>query len=208
MKKPEMDNNQLMKDKNKAYKPIYDGIEKTLTELSVPITFFTDMLEKDDDWSFVIKIHALIESSITHLLISALEQPVLKDVFSKTDISNVSTGRLAFVKALGLLPKKYITFIHQLSSLRNELVHDVRNINFHFEEYFDALEKKDHKKLNAVLSSLGSTVKDVVPYLDKNKSTNQYVRENPRKAIGQASVSIIARIYLHKIGYKLGDENE
>ena len=196
----------IMKDKRETFKPIYDGIEKTLAELSVPLSFYSDMLKKGDDWSFIIKTHALIESAITHLLVTALKQPALQEIFPKLNISR----KMDFVKSLGLLPPKHITFIKELSELRNKLVHNVHNINFNFTKYFAALEKDDKQKLNSVLNSIGGIIRDLIIHLDNNSSKNQFVhvvRENPRFVILQGSIRIIARIYLHKIGYKISDQD-
>ena len=59
--------------------------------------------ENENDWSFVIKVHALIEAAISHLLTEDLCRPELADLFSRLDMSNKATGKAAFVKALNLL---------------------------------------------------------------------------------------------------------
>ncbi|MGC2424486.1 MAG: hypothetical protein WA666_09060 [Nitrospirota bacterium] len=194
-----------MKDMNKAFKPIYDGIENVLDKLTGSSLFYTEMLKEDDDWSFVIKNHALIESALTYLLVNTLKQPQLQKIFSMINISDDRTGKIAFIKSLGLLPKNHITFIHALSTLRNQLVHDIHNVNFSFKEYFQELETKNKQGLKSNLKKLGCIMQDLIPIYDRKISKEQYIRQNIRLVILQGSVSIIARIYLHEIGHIIDD---
>ena len=89
---------------------------------------FFESLDSDDenDWSFVIKAHALAEAAVSHLLTEAVKRPELSDLFSRLDMSNKTTGKAAFVKALGLLGEEERRFVSAFSELRNRLVHDVR----------------------------------------------------------------------------------
>jgi len=51
---------------------------------------FLESLKNEDDWSFVIKIHALLEAAVSHLLCKTLGRDELADVLSFTELS----GRL------------------------------------------------------------------------------------------------------------------
>ena len=53
--------------------------------------------EDENDWSFVIKLHALVEAAVAHLLTEQLSRPELSDLFAHLDISNKTTGKAAFV---------------------------------------------------------------------------------------------------------------
>jgi hypothetical protein len=93
------------------------------------------LYDREDDWSFVIKSHAFLEAALTHLLADHLGKADLLPVFAYLETSNVRTGKLAFVKAFDLLDKGARRFIHTLSELRNDLVHEVGNVNFSFSSY-------------------------------------------------------------------------
>ncbi len=80
----------------------------------------------------MIKSHAFLEAALTHLLADHLGKEDLLPVFAYLETSNVRTGKLAFVKAFDLLDKGARRFIHTLSELRNDLVHEVSNVNFNF----------------------------------------------------------------------------
>ena len=80
-----------------------------------------------DDWTLIVKLHAMIETGLNGALVKELERPALADVIAKLDTSNQMTGKAAFAKALGILGKPSITFLQKLSELRNHCVHDIKN---------------------------------------------------------------------------------
>lgn len=125
---------------------------------------FFESLDRDDesDWSFIIKVHALIEASISHLLTEHLGRSELNDVFSRLDMSNKTTGKVAFVEALKLLEKSERRFISSLSELRNTLVHDVRNVNFDLAEHVESMEKEKQDAFLKNFNLLSTDVTDDV----------------------------------------------
>src|SRR6218665_1056414 len=80
------------------------GILKLETKIGVRENFFRDLLG-GDDWSFVIKLHALFEAACTHLLLFHFKEPELTEVFSRLELSNKATGKIAFLGKLKLLGK-------------------------------------------------------------------------------------------------------
>jgi len=124
--------------------PPIDAIKDLVQELGVPSTFFHALLE-EDDWSFVIKLHSLIEAAVTHLLTVTLDKPEIRDLMSRLELSNLTTGKLAFAKCLGILSSEDIRFIQKLSELRNELVHDVTKVNVNLDMFFSSLSEPDRK---------------------------------------------------------------
>lgn len=97
---------------------------------------FCFKLQLEDDWSFVVKLHALIECAVAEQITHAFDRKELADIFSRIELSNNRTGKVAFVKSLGLLPAQHIQFIRSLSELRNELAHNVHNITVNLTEFF------------------------------------------------------------------------
>jgi hypothetical protein len=115
-------------------------------QLGLPTGFLLSLYTHEDDWSFVIKSHAFLEAALTHLLAEHLGKEDLLPVFAYLETSNVRTGKLAFVKAFDLLDKGARRFIHTLSELRNDLVHEVSNVNFKFETHVAQLSDKERKE--------------------------------------------------------------
>lgn len=128
------------------------GVER---DLGLPKGFIA-RLQEEDDWSFVIKLHALVEAATSHLL-SQVVDARLDDVFSFLELSNKRTGKLAFIGALDLLSKPIRRYISALSELRNLLVHNVRNVGFQFDGYIASLNKEQRRNF---LESFGASLKD------------------------------------------------
>lgn len=87
-------------------------------------------LRNDDDWTFVIKLHAMIEAGLNHLLNHHFDNPRRAPTFARLETSDKRTGKIAFVQACELLPDSSVRFIRAISEVRNLLVHDVRNFGF------------------------------------------------------------------------------
>ena len=111
---------------------IIKAVTATLTSIGLSEDFFNGLLNQGNDWTFIIKSHALLESAITHLIVADLDRSELAPIVSNLEMSNTKVGKVAFTKELGLLTKDYRSFIRNLSELRNQLVHDIRNTAFSF----------------------------------------------------------------------------
>jgi hypothetical protein len=110
----------------------------------VPAGFF-DNLKAEDDWSFIIKSHALIEAACAELLTEYVGSMELLDPFSRLELSNKRSGKIAFLKSLNLLDEDERRFVSSLSELRNILVNNVRNTVFDLSVHISSLDKKQRK---------------------------------------------------------------
>ena len=115
------------------------ALETLEKEMGVPEGFFKN-LGREDDWSFIVKLHALIESALTHELVASLDDERLRGFVSKL---NLRSGKLALASALERISKENRAFAEGIASIRNELVHDARNANFTLTKRFESLP--DHK---------------------------------------------------------------
>ena len=75
-------------------------------------------LPHHDDWSVLIKSHALVEGAVSSMLSAALD-PRLRKVFSLLELGKDSTGKLEFAKALDMLTSEQRAFVRELSKMRN-----------------------------------------------------------------------------------------
>ncbi|MCM2538690.1 hypothetical protein [Burkholderia glumae] len=98
-----------------------------------------------DDWSLVIKSHALIESLVTELIVSKIDQPTMKSFIERLPLSDNEIGKIRIAKDYGILSAGQRSFLKNFSELRNRLVHRVENINFKFLEYVANLDKNQKK---------------------------------------------------------------
>jgi hypothetical protein len=102
-------------------------------------------LFKEDDWSLVIKTHAMLEAIVTDLIIARTNEAQLKSVVERLPLHDNQIGKLAIVKQYGLLTKGQLRFIRCASELRNELVHRLENIDFCFEQYVASMDGNQRK---------------------------------------------------------------
>jgi len=136
------------------YKSNYDkGIQKLELKIGAKKGFFGRIFD-EDDWSFIIKLHALVEAACTHLLLFHFREPQLSDVIARLELSNNTIGKLAFLKSLNLLGKSNRRYIRSLSELRNSLVHDIRNTVFSLEKMVSSLSSKELKNFTLKFSPL------------------------------------------------------
>jgi len=123
---------------------------------------FVDNLKSDDDWSFIIKLHALFEAACTHLLLFHFQEPDLADVFSRLDISAIPIGKLAILGKLNLLGEEDRRFIRSLSELRNSLVHDVRNHRYSLAAMIAEFNQDQIRKFAVSFSPYETRIRDLM----------------------------------------------
>jgi hypothetical protein len=130
-----------------------DDITDLEQDLGLPLGFF-NRLGEEPDWSFVIKLHALFEAAITHLLEAKLKEPGLQKFVANLNMGG-QFGKLSLVKSLEVLPPLLLRYIEALSAVRNDCIHDVRNVDFEFKRYIASLsEGKRQSLLGAIASNI------------------------------------------------------
>jgi hypothetical protein len=157
-------------------------------EFGLPSNFVDDLFLQTDDWSFVIKSHALIESLCTQLLLEHLKQPLLDKFVAKMDL----TRKRQMLKALqpDLFSGPENTALNQLGALRNRVVHNVRNTQFSF-----AVEYADPDALKKLLGEF-SPVWPPAKFVTVLLST-------PRAAIWAAVVALSAKLHTALTGNRI-----
>ncbi len=160
-------------------KRIFASIKVFEKDLGIHRGFFNKLL-KEDDWSFIIKLHSLFEAAVTHLLTKELNKNELENVISELELSNKKSGKLAFARSLNLLSKKESRYINSLSELRNKLVHKIVNVNFNLEDHVQSL---DSQQLNSFASSFGFVIKKDFEFKGRKLHRNQFSKESPKITI-------------------------
>jgi hypothetical protein len=150
---------------------------------------FFESLDADEesDWSFLIKVHALIEAAVSHLIVERLGDERLNDIASWLELSNKRTGKAAFIKSLQLLGKPEQRFISSLSEIRNTLVHDIKNVDFSLERHVAQLDAQKFKLFVQNFNLLSSKVDD---------ETNRLFKLDPRQALWYSSMALLGLVYL------------
>jgi hypothetical protein len=164
-----------------AISVIVKSLFAQLERMGVSTKLFHDtVFEAESDWAFVIRLHTIIEATLNHLIVKHFADERLFGVVSELDVSDQRRGKLAFVKALDLLPKPYRAFVKQFSEIRNELVHDIKNLDFDLKTYMAGPGKDRRKNLSEALQA-------IFPNGDLTKA----LIEEPRMTIMMGATGVI-----------------
>lgn len=154
---------------------------------------FLETLRDEDDWSFIIKTHALLEAAVSYLLCKTLQRDELVDVFCHVELSGKKSGKMAFVKALRLLEEPDRRFVSSLSELRNHLVHKVSNIDFDLKQHTSAMPPSELATFARKFNSFSKG--ETVDYQGKNLPPIEVFRRDPKTAIWWSASVTVAIIY-------------
>jgi hypothetical protein len=102
-------------------------------------------LASESDWALFIKAHALIESAVSHAVVSSTDAR-FKDILAKLPLGREDSGKLAFAKALGLVTTEHVAFIKLISRIRNTLAHNAAYLAFELRPYIDAMQEPERER--------------------------------------------------------------
>ena len=161
-------------------------------KLGLPKSFYSDLL-KNDDWSFVVKLNALVEAACTHALSVRLHAPELEEAFANTDLAISKYGKVTLLRGLNSLTSEQAHIIRQLAELRNKLVHNVRNVTFSLPGYVSELDKQ---QLSSFTKAFGHGLPDFVTLDGPGIPRDKFVMRAPRFSIWLTVAEVIACLYL------------
>lgn len=167
------------------------AIEKTF---SLTPGFF-DSLRKEDDWSVVIKCHSLLESAVSRLLTLYFGNHALDSVFTRLEMSSTTTGKIAFISALGLLGKPQVNFIRKLSDLRNKYAHDITYASIPLTEL---LQKFDANQRKSVVNSLNIRLLSITSENKEVKGADM-VLQYPKLVIWSSTLICLSDVWLESV---------
>ena len=171
--------------------PILDGMRTLAKICGLRQDFLSDLLMLErDDWSFVIKAHALLESVVCQLLATHLKQPAMEYVLAQ----NVQMeDRIVMMKALGIADDNERRMMRLLGKIRNNLVHNAEQTDFTFSEYF---KNRDNRRnfTQAFATEWPDTIGTTRPI---NRS--DYILQNPRYAIWVSVMQIVSHTFNAKL---------
>lgn len=156
--------------------------------LEEKLLFLLDLL-KEDDWTFVIKSHALIETAVTEMLVQHLGEIELTKIIELLPLSDNRTGKIAVARQLKLLDDKQRRFVRFFSELRNSLVHRLDNLDFTFENYISSLDTNQKRTLKESVAWFAND--EII-----RKEWETIAEDNPRVGIYMAIHCLMAHCVL------------
>jgi hypothetical protein len=173
-----------------------DEVTELERELGLPHNWYSSLLKRsgESDWSFVIKLHALFEAATAHAIHASLNRPELKEFVERLNMRGM-TSKTALGQALGVLTPAHVRFLNELSRIRNDCIHDVRNVTFRFDGYIDRLEPDQRNGLLLLFDVL----RDPMPIAaGESIPRNEFVRRNTRTSLWIVAYILLAKIYVEK----------
>jgi hypothetical protein len=173
--------------------PLAEELRALEQELGLPLRFTTD-LKKDSDWAFVIKMHALIEGGIAHLLEHKLAKPELRDFLNRLSLRG-RVGKVGLARALEVLHPDDARFLEAFGDLRNDYAHNLRNANLPLVQYIQMLTPGHRQRFLAPFHLyLAKTIK----YNEKQLARDDFVANHPKQAIWLVAIVVLSSFYRHK----------
>ena len=120
---------------------------------NLPDSFLEDLL-KGDDWTFILRLHALLETAITWSLEVHFQPHPIGDFLTKLNLSGKGSSKLELADQLGILDQDSNKFISGINSIRNRLAHNIRNLSFDLERYVDELSPEHRKQFVSTCCAL------------------------------------------------------
>lgn len=99
-------------------------------------------IAENDDWSFLIKAVAILDSSATRLLVARLGDSRFERLIHRMSFS----AKVDLLFDLDLCDKQMKRMMNQLASMRNRLAHDPNEMNFTFKSYIRAMSGAQRKR--------------------------------------------------------------
>jgi hypothetical protein len=144
-------------------------------------------LDNDDDWTFIIKMHGILEAGLNHLILSRLHEPNMVDVVSHLETNDRRSGKIAFIKAYNLLSDDACLFVRMLSEVRNRAVHDIKNFDLNLRTYLDSLDPQQQKNWKIALTSWSTS--------PLSQDLLNFALMFPRRAIYDSCMMIMTRSF-------------
>jgi hypothetical protein len=165
-------------------------------ELNVPVGFLEKLIEEADDWSFIIKLHALLDAAVTHLITFEIGREALRDTFAAMQMGDGRrNGKLAIAKKLGLLGDDVVSFIVTVGQIRNRFAHSVTAVNQRIEDYVTSRPEGEHETIYRCLAYFAPEGSFALPD-GRTVGTVTFARENPRLATWWSAMNVLAIAYI------------
>ena len=169
-------------------KPTQEDFDNTIydleSEIGIPKGFCFN-LKDEDGWSFIIKLQALIDAAVTHLLTHSINKPELEGVITRLELGNSTNGKLAFIKKLDLLNESERRLVKTICEIRNDFVHNISNTGKTLSDYLAQNEKE-------------RIIKSVIAYLDNEDVKKKDVIDNSVYYFLRSGIKLLRIIYLQK----------
>jgi len=171
-----------------------DEIHEYESELGLSANFLVSLMN-ESDWSFVIKLNALIEAACTDSLVALLYAPELRDALSALDLAHPKYGKIALLRTMGSITSQQASVLQEIYQLRNKLAHNVHQVNFSFRAHIAGLDKQQKRNFAA---RAGHSLREPLNLHGKNYTALEFVVAAPKFSIWLSVSEILACLRLDR----------
>lgn len=154
--------------------------------------FYASILE-DDDWTFIIKLSSLFEAACAMSIKSRLNETTLNVIIDHTELANKNCGKLAFLKALGVLTNPQCEFIRKVAEIRNIYAHNVCNVKMSIMDIIQSCGKDREKE---IIKHLSLYLDETITIAGQTQTRVKYVSENTKLVIWLTAMQVLACLHL------------
>lgn len=179
------------------------SISKFETDLNISPGFYKNLLH-EDDWSFIIKLSALLETSSTDVLTKVLGYRELEGAISYLDYGNSKSGKVVMMEKMKIITKEQAKTLRKFLEIRNKVAHRLEDVNFTFEKYISGFKEDNQKK--EFVNNFGSSITESFELKTHKIKKKDFVLENPKLVIWFTIKEIIGCMYLSKEEKEIKDK--
>lgn len=161
-----------------------DGV---LSDLGLPQGFLWELM-RENDWAFVLKIAALLEGAVAHSLRSRFRQFNLDEFIDALPHGK----RIDLAKSSASVGPGSLPGLRHIARIRNLLAHDVREVSFTLETYYQDTDKLNDFKSSVLLGDVDVTV-DLPGGVEA--PFRELLVENPKLALVRFAVGVLSEVY-------------
>jgi hypothetical protein len=174
------------------------SIEKDLKALEDRLCldreFLNNLHDNESDWSFVIKLSALVEAACTHTIAVLIGYLGLEENLAYLDQSNSKVGRIKLLKEMEVIFPNQAKILSALATLRNQIAHNVKNVDFDFQKHLKCMDKN---QVDSFVINFGNSINDEVDMGDRKISRKNFVLALPKYAVLVSTSEVLACMNLH-----------
>jgi len=178
---------------------------RTITEAFQLPTDFFERLGEEDDWSLVIKLHALLETTLGWYLDGYLKPYGLDWLIGKMDLSGGRINKIEVALQTGGLDGSQAKFIRAVSKIRNRLVHNIRHVRFDLKDYISNLPASEKHEFSSDILAINITDNWTE---DERVQLRASVINAPRAAVFWNTVYVVSFVTVYRRMTELNREHE
>jgi len=151
-----------MVDAEALFEQTRDICTRVEADLGVERDFIFD-LHKEPDWTFLVKLGAIVEAAVNQLILAGVEDQRLHETIGRLRLRGPDS-KLALAKDLDLLTTPQRRFVECVAQLRNSAVHDLRSFSLTLSGLLAAMPEQEEKQfwrdlLGVVVQEPGAAVR-------------------------------------------------